>query len=169
MSKPVVNDYAEQCKLLDASKSLRCYRNLRTGLFSVQQNGIVKFHTNRLFLRDVEFIVGEKGRQRVLAERQKNVHSFVQGLICDQMTCIRIATDKWFTHSYVRYNPYEGPYFTTLEGASVKSAIVCMLTKEGEKLRVFAKGVRLYESEPNDLDTVVDCDTICESVFLHLL
>ena len=53
------------------------YRNLRTKTWSVRHAGKVIAHPEEVLIRNADFQVSEPGRQRVLAERRKNVHAFV--------------------------------------------------------------------------------------------
>jgi len=60
------------------------YFNLRKRCFSVKAlegmyKGRVIAHRDSLHLQDAEFKVSEKGRQRVIRERRKNVHAGVVG------------------------------------------------------------------------------------------
>lgn len=68
-------------RTLDKSKKVAVYRNLHNNKFSIMQNGLVVAHTNKLALQGVTFHVSEKGRERVLHERKKNVHAYVKGYI----------------------------------------------------------------------------------------
>jgi len=84
------------------------YRNLRTkDAFSVRYQGkVVARHTLAL-ARNVRFSVSETGRQRVLRERQKNVHAYV---VADEV----IPYDEPVGTRLLRritYNPYTGPSF----------------------------------------------------------
>lgn len=80
------------------------YRNLHKNLYSVRgPEGKVLAHTDHLFLKDVKYCVGEKGRERVLREKQKNVHAGVRGFIYSPnfdhaISCIN--------RNRVIYNPY---------------------------------------------------------------
>lgn len=61
-----------------------CYKNLHNGMFSIQcregeNYGRVIAHAKKVFIGDPSFVVREKGRQKVLNERKKNVHAFVVG------------------------------------------------------------------------------------------
>lgn len=57
------------------------HRNLHKHCWSVRRDGkSPTSHVDRLLLREVEFKVREAGRQRVLAERRKNVHAFAVGV-----------------------------------------------------------------------------------------
>ena len=69
---------------------VRVYRNLARDSYSVMamegpDKGRVVAWAKEVFLDDVKFVVRESGRQRVLNERRKNVHAFVDGkLTSDQ-------------------------------------------------------------------------------------
>jgi hypothetical protein len=86
------------------------YWNLHRDVFSVRSRrredyGKVIAHVDEFTLWDVKFVVNESGRQRVLAERRKNVHALVRGYWA-QPRPVR-GNDEW---TAVRYNPYEAPY-----------------------------------------------------------
>lgn len=53
------------------------YRNLHTDTFSVKFRGKVIRHPKKCFLINVDLNVSEKGRERVLRERVKNVHAML--------------------------------------------------------------------------------------------
>jgi hypothetical protein len=53
------------------------YWNLHKDLYSVRYKGKVIQHLDHIILENVEFKVSDKGRQRVLKEKRKNVHAFV--------------------------------------------------------------------------------------------
>ena len=62
------------------------YRNLHNGMYSIKSReagtrGLVIAHADRVWLNDVEFIVSEAGRNRVLREKKKYVHAFVRGTL----------------------------------------------------------------------------------------
>ena len=90
---------------------VRVYRNIARDSYSVMamegpDNGRVVAWAKEVFLDDVKFVVRESGRQRVLNERRKNVHAFVDGkLTSDQPVWDIDETVR------VRYNPYVGPHF----------------------------------------------------------
>lgn len=65
---------------------VRAYRNLNTGCWSVvsmegANYGRVILHCSEIILTDVTGVVKESGRQRVIKERSKNVHAYLQGNI----------------------------------------------------------------------------------------
>ncbi len=61
------------------------YRNLNRGCWSIRSwdrqclYGRVIAHAQSIIIRDVTFIVHQRGREKVLATRQKNVHAGVVG------------------------------------------------------------------------------------------
>jgi hypothetical protein len=55
-------------------------------------------HVDRIDLRDVRFKVSEAGRQRVLREKRKNVHAFIEG---------EESSFYAYLDSKVTYNPYK--------------------------------------------------------------
>ena len=69
----------------------RVYFNLHKKLLSIQAkvNGSWKVirHVNEIMLADVKFKVYEKGRQRVLNEKRKNVHAFIVGNLVETLPC----------------------------------------------------------------------------------
>lgn len=83
------------------------YYNLHKDCWSVKalegkRAGYVVAHRTKLQLRDATFKVSEAGRQRVLAEKRKNVHAGVVG--------------QWEPHereydAEVSYNPYKYQHF----------------------------------------------------------
>ena len=57
-------------------------------------------HVHFLCLKNVTFKVSEAGRQRVLKQKKKNVHAFVEGTVCDWSSLKKIPSTE------VTYNPY---------------------------------------------------------------
>ena len=90
---------------------VRVYFNLHKKLLSVQTkvNGSWKVinHVFSINLTDVKFKVSESGRQRVLLEKRKNVHAFIEGVEAEE------RVDE--TAHHVTYNPYKYERFTTGE------------------------------------------------------
>ena len=57
------------------------YFNLHKYIWSVRsaKTGRVILHTDKVHIRNPEFVVRQAGRERVLREGKKNVHAFVRG------------------------------------------------------------------------------------------
>jgi hypothetical protein len=111
------------------------YRNLRENLWSVkaldgEHKGRVVLHAAGVVLANASFKVSEVGRQRVLKEKQKNVHAGVVGFIL----AVDVVRERYHTnvlrvgypvdiHTYsksegVTYNPYAGSTFTYRDSGS---------------------------------------------------
>jgi hypothetical protein len=69
--------------VIDKDQPVRVFKNLKHGCYSIMQRGVVKASARIVRLADVEFRVGEKGRQRMIRERRKNVHAFAVGHLVD--------------------------------------------------------------------------------------
>ena len=97
-------------------KRVRVYRNLHKDCFSVKcmKTGKVIAHVKDITLSFVTFPVSQAGRNRVLKERRKNVHAFVQGIV-DTFTVL--------SEKRICYNPYKKDhFFYCSNGKEIKSA-----------------------------------------------
>lgn len=81
------------------------YRNLRTKTFSLKHGGKVIRHPSEILLKEVRFKVSEKGRQRVLKEKRKNVHATVQAKEIVE------SSMKLYISEEVYYDPYKTKTF----------------------------------------------------------
>ena len=86
-------------------KRVRIYFNLHKKVWSIKdkKTNLVLGWTDKIRLIDCEFKVYESGRQRVLKERKKNVHAYVDGTVSNNFYISR------FTHVAAKftYNPYK--------------------------------------------------------------
>lgn len=116
------------------------YRNLQKGGYSIRSRetetyGIVIDHREDIVLQDVEFVVNESGRQKVLENSVKNVHAVTRGTIAEDMEIDSEAVE-------VTYNPYEYDSFVSAEDErAIASANLVVLTTDG----VFAHGVKFKD------------------------
>jgi hypothetical protein len=97
------------------NKVVSVYRNLHgrtpSDKWSIRQDGVVVAHAGAFGMSGVMFKVSEKGRQRVLRERAKNVHAFLVGKINQ----IGVPLHQL----RVSYNPYEDGYFRVSSGSAI--------------------------------------------------
>lgn len=115
--------------MIDFTKPVKVYFNLRKKVFSVQQGGRVVAHVSSIDLYDVKFQVREAGRQRLLATKQKNVHAFVVGRA---LVPGGPALDLNFDFR-VTYNPYKAATFTIAEtGEPIYAATYAALRNKGK-------------------------------------
>lgn len=89
------------------------YFNLHKKVFSVKalegdRKGRVVAHREYVMLENVTFKVSEAGRQRVLAERRKNVHAGAVGEWRDDVAVLKDDVA-------VTYNPYKYTTFVNKE------------------------------------------------------
>jgi hypothetical protein len=83
------------------------YYNLHKHTFSISRNGRVIAHADFVKLTDVEFRVRQGGREKVLKDKRKNVHSFVIGTLMDycKFPCDNLPSEP--NSNIVTYNPYK--------------------------------------------------------------
>lgn len=103
---------------------VRVYFNLHRKCFSVQHKTIKGWrllkHVDNIFLKKVTFHVREAGRQRVLKEKKKNVHAWVEG----EEAAWSLANIPVF------YNPYKAGNFVNDRGVAVFAADQARLDKK---------------------------------------
>lgn len=81
-------------------------------------------HVESITLKDCLFKVSEKGRQRVLRERQKNVHAGVEGEW--------VADTKVPPGNRIIYDPYRFSSFVSeITGQPYKQAPLALITPAG--------------------------------------
>tara|TARA_R100001460_G_scaffold58465_2_gene98276 strand:+ start:184 stop:570 length:387 start_codon:yes stop_codon:yes gene_type:complete len=82
------------------------YYNLHKKVFSVRHKGKVIAHRRAVVIENPEFVVRQKGRERVLREGRKNVHAFVRGdYECVQNMLEEVGKD--YDRKELTYNPYK--------------------------------------------------------------
>jgi hypothetical protein len=97
------------------------YRNLHTNTFSVVYKQKVIQHPKELLCYGCSFVVSEKGRQRVLLTKRKNVHAKVK---CRQYTAT--LGSNCSSLKQITYNPYTHEYFM-MEGRQIFEAKIVSL------------------------------------------
>ena len=104
------------------NKKVRVYFNLHRKQLSVQEKTPkgwrVWLHASKVTLENVTFKVSEAGRQRVLRERKKNVHAFVEGDL------VLLGGSKIQPRVLVSYNPYLeiGKFYETVSKETIDKA-----------------------------------------------
>lgn len=108
------------------------YRNLHNGLISIRdvKTKHVLGHTVFVELQDVTFKVSRKGRERVLRERRKNVHAYIQGRYTAQ-------TEPITGKKQATYNPYNYNCFVDIKSVEDLTA--------AKRVQVFSDGTIYYE------------------------
>ena len=116
---------------------VRIYWNLHRRCWSIKSVGEPVRHRPYLAVTDARFRVWEGGRKRVLRERKKNVHAFVEGKVLNDEKSIESLPNLLVQ---VGYNPYRKPeepghFYRKDNEERVDKATLVVLTREG---RVFA-------------------------------
>ena len=88
-------------------KKVMVYYNLHKHTFSVTYKDRLISHSDYVKLSDVEFRVRQGGREKVVREKSKNVHSFVIGTLMDycKFPCENLPSEP--NSNIVTYNPYK--------------------------------------------------------------
>lgn len=110
---------------VESGQLVDVYFNLHRKMWSIRDAAtkLVLGHTDDLLvLGNVQFIVNEAGRQRVIREQKKNVHAFARGNFCYLMPVGMMILDQQFTK--ISYNPYKaGTFVKSLTNESVPSTM----------------------------------------------
>jgi len=103
-SKRLFENYSDNDYI---GKKVMLYYNLHKQTFSIIYKSLVIFHADYVKLKDVEFRVRPGGREKVLKEKRKNVHSFVIGTLMDYciFPCENLPEEP--NNNIVTYNPYK--------------------------------------------------------------
>lgn len=114
--------------LVDGQKVF-VYFNLHKKNFSIKDmvTKRVVAHTDYVALSDCEFKVYESGRQRVLREKQKNVHAGIIGYYIQS----ELPTDSM---SEVTYNPYLYDSFVLKDNPSMKLKMADLVILDNKKV-----------------------------------
>jgi len=125
------------------------YFNLSKKLYSLRpcegpNKGKVIGHCTSVSMRDVKFRVSEASRQRVLRDRQKNVHATARGIVTHAIgENISIDNGKEITPNHAKANgkrftycPYRSGSFQTVENdtfSDIERAAQLLLDTNGNR------------------------------------
>jgi len=109
-------------------KRYKVYRNLHNGQLPVRccETNLVVGYVEDITLFNVRMIVGNKGQQLVRETQQKNVHAFVEGVVCGyrgfvprEGRSLEVAFNEEGCSSqtprYCTYNPYTTDFWQYLD------------------------------------------------------
>ena len=105
---------------IDHARKVFVYKNLHLGCWSIKQDGLVKMHTTDICMWDCSFRVSQKGREKVLKEKRKNVHAGITGYIDDDWDVHPVGTLKSRKPKtkLAMYNPYRHTTFVQVDDDS---------------------------------------------------
>lgn len=132
--KKYANDniiYSFRSRTINPAKPIKVYRNLHNNMYSIKQQGLVVAHAERLCISNCKFIVNEKGRQKVIKEKKKNVHAYIEGKYTT--SCMGTTASRNDLPVKVTYNPYlYDSFINTQYKTPVKGARAVILSEGGE-------------------------------------
>ena len=118
---------------IDPNKKIEVYFNLHKKTWSVRQSGKVVMHTDFIQVKDPQYVVSQKGNERVRREKKKNVHAFVRGYHMSELPLMPSQVQ------FVSYNPYKNNSFVIRNtDNSICSSPYAALEVINEKPRVEA-------------------------------
>jgi len=121
---------------LDLRKPVDIYRNLTKQCWSVRQGAVVKGHISydkEFVVRNADLVVSEKGRQRVLRQKQKNVHAFVRGLLSPPIPPPECKSKEGgLKERRITYNPYTRKTFYLAEQGSALTGADFIYSRDGQ-------------------------------------
>lgn len=129
-------DNAQDATNIDFKEKVYVYFNFTKKLWSVRQ-GKVKAHCDYICLRDANFQVSERGRQRTVRNQRKNVHAFVVGYVV--LKPAEVPYNFETPWDAVSYNPYQNETFVDKNGHPVHSAHFVDMSASSEVAKVIAK------------------------------
>jgi hypothetical protein len=122
-------------RTLKKGDKVRVYRNLnKPEFFSImacsgEHKGLVCGYARAVSLTNGRFVVSEKSRQRVLLEKRRNVHAFVEGELDDAAGTIQSTVDSL---QEISYNPYKmGSFFVVSTGQAIETATFEYVVTQG--------------------------------------
>ena len=71
--------------MIDLDRPVRVFKNWKLGCWSIFQDGRLRASARQVLLTDVEFLVRESGRQRMLREGRRNVHAYAVGRLLEHV------------------------------------------------------------------------------------
>ena len=132
----------------------RIYFNLHKHVFSIQHKIPGKGwrlwkHTNNLIAEGCTFKVYESRRQKVLRERQKNVHAYI---ICEKITenC-NLDNNFCVYNNRISYNPYKFPNFYNKTTEEKIDSVQKIYLNNG-KLHILRSDGKEYESKDSTFE-----------------
>ena len=128
-----------------AKYRVRVYWNLQKKCWSIMTVHYRRLigHAKELVLNDCTFVVYEAGRQRVLREKRKNVHAFVEGFLSPK------KPDEIRPNLRISYDPYRDTQFKVADQLVTSSCEVCFYSDKevrAKEARRWATG-EIYETK----------------------
>lgn len=129
--------YSFKNRTIDLELPIRVFRNLtkRGVWYSIQQKGLTVAHAERICISDAEFVVNQKGRERVVRTKQKEFHAYIEG----RYTTSGMGTTAKDNDlpAVIKYDPFKYKQFTctnlTVNEFPVTGAMFSICDENGVK------------------------------------
>jgi len=118
------------------------YRNLHNDSFSIKNRGLVIQRPKKVLLINVEFKVSQKGRERVIREKRKNVHAV---LVSEDYKLLDETINDYLDYNIeIYYNPYKTKTFIVKNtGEEIKHIQKALCINN----RIFVKNSELHKNK----------------------
>jgi hypothetical protein len=135
---------------------VKVYWNFHKKLFSVQHKGLVINHLENLYLINVDFLVGQGGRARVIKEESKNVHAYAVGDLLSLTEKQELALDHLFNTcgDEATYDPYKYKTFVRVSDESP------VFTASFVNLRTVDRRSKIYIFSSVEADKIFGDETV---------
>lgn len=124
-------------RMLNPDVPIRIYRNLnkKGKWYSIVQFGKTIAHTTNICIRDFKCIVNQNGRKRVIKNKKKEFHAYIEGMYSTSGMGTSAARND--LPAQITYCPYDDSYFMC-KNLNIKPFIVnggrfCIINNEGIK------------------------------------
>lgn len=105
------------------NEKVRVYWNSTRKMWSIKKGNNPVEHATVLVLRDCKFLVNEAGRQRVIRNKKKDVHAYVEGEIISKEGLSHLPS-----YDEIRYNPFKNETFVDSSGNRVDEHSLVFMT-----------------------------------------
>lgn len=115
---------------IDYDRKVFVYKNLHKNCWSIRQDGLVKAHSDGspISIYSAVMKVNQKGRERVIREKSKNVHAGILGYLRHEDMKV---WDGWVDMIEITYNPYKYHSFIDVENKKTRYfATLCKLYQD---------------------------------------
>lgn len=92
--------------MIDYERPVRVFRNWKHDCYSIMQDGVVRASARQVHLSEVQFLVRESGRRRMLASKRKSVHAYAVGLLAAHVHPAQTVSLAGIHGRVAFYDPY---------------------------------------------------------------
>ena len=144
MKKIKTNNFTNLEEIIKENTEVKLYWNLHKDCYSIlaKQTGkwkVIAYTRYPFLLKNVEFIVNENGRQRVIREKKKYVHAYLKGNI-KYITGSELGSFH-LDNEEITYNPYTDKSFRLRKSSAMpvlnSDYALCYVKAKDDKIKPF--------------------------------